>query len=689
MRNTEVYAAAAERRSVMRRASALVRLSCVAVLLFTSGCAIPAFVSGAVYHQNPSTVREQYESWLMFAHLGGALLSIAEEQFDVAGQQLDAVDVARAHLPPGMAQLAARYMELCRQLAGMIEQVFDSLDAAGQLLSRNDLAEGGRVLAECRVRLGEAQQLLEVLDGATTEAFTLLRRSGGGMASQLNEARSALDAALALLLQLTDDYERRLGEMEEEATAKQSLRQPQLSARLDRESAWVGETLTLSGSLRLEGVALLDRALVVMLDGVDVGTARTDSTGGFTHRLTLPFEYVPKRSVRIGYSPEGGDLNRVLPVTSDEMVVTVRFHESTVSVDAPSLWHPGYPVLLAGEVVSAGTTERRQVDILWRGEPVGGTVTGPMGEFRCSIALPGGTQLGTGSLQVVVARDDGAATAPGRLTCVVEVSRVAPLVELHVAPLLLVPVPSPSLPRRLLQGEFAVAVPVESVVSSSLPLGSVAMMADWGGQPVRWEQREGAFAQEVPLRMSVWSMGVHDVTVRAAPQEPWHQPVESRATLLVVNLLVPAIWLASVGIALSLAIVLRRLRREMPAMELASAQLRQSPAAATHTEHFVVAGRAGPRLLVLRLYYRAVVLLQTVLGVAFRPDMTLREYQTAVARLIPGVRDVFFRLTSLGEHALYAGREPVEADIRTGTELLQSLYQSDELRLPDAEEEGQ
>ncbi|MBN1153231.1 MAG: DUF4129 domain-containing protein, partial [Dehalococcoidia bacterium] len=603
--------------------------------------------------------------------------------------QLASVEVARAHLPGSLVELATRYVELCDQLAVTVEQLFDGLGQAEGLLAANDLAESGRVLADSRVLLTDAQNLLDVLDTATVEVFTLLRRSGGGTAAELDDARTALDAALALLLELTEDYERRMQRVDAEAVAKQKLQQPVVSATLDRDAVWVGEALTLLGEVRVEGAALGDREMDVLLDGAVIGTLRTDSDGRFLHQMSVPFEYLPRRSIEVAFSPRDADLSLLLPATSGEMVVTPRYHESALAVAAPALVYPGYPVVITGNVVSTGNVEGRQIDVCWHGAVVGTTLSGVQGTFRCTATLPFEAVPGEDWLEVYVANDNAAKSAPATLTRDFKVSVVVPRLVVEVPQAVFVPSPSLSVARQLFSGEFVLTVPVEGVLHSSLPLGDVSMVASWDDREVRWNQLAGEFARDVPLRMSVWSMGVKEVTVRAIPREPWHRPAESHAELLVVNLFIPVVWTIAVATALILAVALRRrfgrderlpqpggFPEAVPSLSMAV------PESVFGPEH------SGPRHLLVYLYYRAVALLQTVFGTGIRGDMTLREYRATVARHIPSAIDAFSRLTSLAERALYAGQEPAGEDLVRGTEALQSVQSSDDLKRSEDEEES-
>jgi hypothetical protein len=675
----------------MQRLARMVCGFCAALVLLTSGCAGGVVNPGTIYHSDPSTVRERYEAWLLFAHLAGALESVASQDFGRSGEQFSAVKIDRAHIPSSLVDLATRYTELCNELADTIESLYDSLEKAERMLAANDVQQAGLAIGASRSLLTQAREQLAALEDATLEVFTMLRRSGGGgTTAQLDQARASLEAALARLLQLTAEYERRADAAEASAAGKRVLTQPLLTLELDRDAVWVGETVALSGAVTVGAAPLGGRSVRVLLDGVEVGRVRSDGRGAFSHDLVIPFEYVPRHVVQVSFVPEGDDLSRFQPALSGEIVLTVRFHQSLLTVAAPARMYPGFPVALAGTVESAGNVNSRQVEVQWRGETIGMTLTRPEGGFECTVMLPDEAPLGQSVIQLSVAADDESATGPAAGEMDVEVTTLAPLLDVSVGRLLFVPALSLSLPRQLLGGDFVRMVPVTGEVHSLLPLGVVSMSADSGGRQVRWEQRDSAFQREVPLEMSAWSMGMRTITVRVAGQEPWHHPAELRARLLVVNLFIPFVWLIAIAVALVLGLVFRRLWRADSAQPLSPAPLATVqglmaiPVDVTADE-----AHTGTRSVVVRLYYRAVALFQSTAGILLRRDMTLSDYLAIVAARMPLARHAFSRLTGLAERALYGRREPDQSDVSAGRELLQKLKPERESGRVDDVEESQ
>ena len=677
----------------MRGSAAVARAARGLVVVFlalAAGCSQAPLDEGPVYHTEPDSVRERYEAWLLFAHLGDALQSVAAEQFDRSGEQLAAVRVDRAHLPSSLIDLAGRYLELCNELSDGVERLYAVLGDVDVALANNDLARARVALDSGGSLLSQSRETLGALERATVEVMSLLRRSGaGGTTAQLDQARQTLDEAMARLLQLALEYESRLAQAERVVEEKRSLQQPVLTLRLDRDAAWVGETVTLSGRLSAGSAALAERAVDILLDGVEGGRVVTGADGRFVHELTVPFEYLPRRTVQAVFQPAGADLTLHRPAFSTDSVLTVRYHQSMATVVVPAKLHPGLMTDLSGVVESAGGIAARTVQVRWQGEVLGLCVTGLAGGFTCPVQLPESVPSGECALVLEVESDDSNRTAPVSVDMVTEVVRVAPRLDLTVTPVLLVPSPSLSLPRQLLGGDFVRMVPVTGGLSSPLPLSAPAMTASWGERSVRWQEMGGPFEREVPLQVSIWSMGLRTVTVRATPLEPWHRAAEARAHLLVVNLFVPLVWLLVVGVAVLLGLAVRRghagVRMPSTVPNTGVRGHAAMPWQAGARRGFA----AGPAGVVLDAYYRAVALLQSVFGLALRREMTLREYGRSISARVPAASRLFGRLTALAEQALYGAQPPGRREVALGRRLLAALGGLGRGRGDREEEDGQ
>jgi hypothetical protein len=192
--------------------------------------------------------------------------------------------------------------------------------------------------------------------------------------------------------------------------------------------------------------------------------------------------------------------------------------------------------------------------------------------------------------------------------------------------------------------------------------------------------------------MSIWATGIRTVTVRVLPHEPWHRGTEAHAQVIAVNLLIPIVWMLVIVLALILGLALRRFWPWPVRLESVS-----SPAATLGTQSVVASGAGvsvdprykGARLQLVRLYYRAVVFIQSTSGVGLRRDMTVREYRSLVSGHVPSVSGAFSRLTALVEKALYDQQEPGRGDVASGRDSLEAVDPQSEDHECSAEEAPQ
>jgi hypothetical protein len=155
---------------------------------------------------------------------------------------------------------------------------------------------------------------------------------------------------------------------------------------------------------------------------------------------------------------------------------------------------------------------------------------------------------------------------------------------------------------------------------------------------------------------------------------------------------VPLVWFVVVGVAVLLGLAVRR-SFEVARAPVALAGSGDSERAALPFRSDAVGQHrtevAGPTGMVLDAYCRAVALLQSVLGVLLRREMTLREYGRSISARVPAISRVFGRLTALAEHALYGAQPPGRREAALGRRLLAALGGLGRVRGDREAEDGQ
>ncbi|MBN1857528.1 MAG: DUF4129 domain-containing protein [Dehalococcoidia bacterium] len=662
----------------MRRRLRVTCTLCASITLLCCGCIAVPEREGPVFHVDPSGVHERFEVGLLFEHLDAMLGALASEDFTATQDGLRNVNIDRAHLPASVFDVCNRYVELCNLLTDTIGSLRLAVEDCESSLENNDLTGAGLSLGISRSLLTRAREQLIALEKATAEAFVLLRRSGqGGSSSQLEQSRLMISRTMERVTLLASEYESRLDAAFLEATVKNDLLQPDLTLHVRDDAVWVGDITAVSGVLSVDGKPITNKEITLLIDGVGVGVAQTDGDGAFARSVTLPFEYVPRHIVRASYQPEGDDLGRYRAVTSDDYVMTVRFHTSTVALAVPSQMHPGLGATVVGTIDSSGPTEGREVMILVGDDAVGTRQVGPEGDFSIDFRVAENAVEGEVQVKAFVPADDSARCAPCDFTVDTEVTTVEPTVELSMSRFAFVPSLSSSLLRQAVTGTFVGLETVSVDVYSSLPLSVMHMSAAAGERQALWTQDEIHAEVQVPVECRVWDMGMRQLIVRASADEPWHRPTEATAQLMLVNLLIPNVLLVSLGVVLGLGVLNRRRLRhavlEPEPLPLPVLQSIPYDVAVAAVDGISFDDVGGSRQLLARLYYQAVVVLQKTLGVMLRREMTLREYLVSVQQRLGFEPRIFGKLTMLAEEAMYGPREPDRQSARLGRRLLAML----------------
>jgi hypothetical protein len=216
------------------------------------------------------------------------------------------------------------------------------------------------------------------------------------------------------------------------------------------------------------------------------------------------------------------------------------------------------------------------------------------------------------------------------------------------------------------------------------PLSEALIKMGLGKSQVELASAEdGAFDTEIRVWMGFGVIGSQDLAIQVLPQEPWHAPLVTIRTVLMVNMINSGGILA---ILIFLGIYLPgRLRRRLGAYPgraarpaIATAQLEPTPtysgrvSALTSTEASDEAG-GEPRDRILRWYRLVVRLLQGITKAWLGPQQTLREFATESSRVLGPAAKYFAERTIMVERLLYSPHRPTEEDVGKSEQLSHTI----------------
>jgi len=632
-----------------------------------------AVVSGAapVPHEDPLTAESRFNFVPPLLHYGDIFGRIAERDYENAIALLRELKIDFANLPQEIVFIMARYNELSADLTRTLDRLDAVLDSCEQLLSQNKLDEVAPRLDEAGGIVEEVVEFIDTIGIATDEMLGLLAPFVSPQeAEALSSARARLQKAIERLRELEEWYRSRLETFEEEAEEKETLLSTELTLDLAPAQVWVGDPVTLSGTLKAEDVPVPARDVSVFLRGKEFTSATTGEDGSYECRFALPYWYTPRIAAQCFYLPRGDDKSGFTAASSELRTIDVLFHPTDVTVDVPDLVYPGLPAEIRGEVVSQGNTVGREVSVLLDGQPLFEAITDNHGSFRHQALLTGETTAGGHRLSIRVAPEDESRSAGASSDRTLNVVKVTPEMLVYPPKFVVLPRTVELSGRPLFPLSLCGRVELEGELRSPLPMQGAALTLEMAGVSTTVTTDGGDFelGMDLPFKFSL--VGLEELKLGLAPAEPWHLAAERRATVFVVNLVylgivVMALALAGVALLVKTSRVIRRRRQSLFYPEEP-----ESPVAVAGSNlPEVEPGLHDTRGLILEAYYSAVAAVQKLARVLLRPQMTLREFLSQVAPPLGGLAGVFTRLTGLAERVLYSHHVFGEGD----TSLAQGL----------------
>jgi len=591
-------------------------------------------------HENPSTAESHFNFAPPLFHYSEIFGQVADKNYLEARALIQELKPDYAHLPEEMIFIMARYNDLTTDLTQRLDILDGKLDECEQLLSQNKLDEASVKLGETRGLVGEAAGLIENISMATDELLELLPPFVSPQeAGAVNEAKARLQKALQRLSDLEAWYRDRLNAIETEAKGKEDLSATELTLNISPAQVWVGEQAALSGTLKAGGIPLPNRNLSISLEGGHFATATTTKNGSYEASFALPYWYTPEIEAQAFYLPQGDDKSSFLASSSTMEKIAVLFYPTSLKIETPEKAYPGLLTEISGKVSSEGNIAGRNINGLLDGEPLFETTTDDNGSFQHQVLLAEETWVGRHKLSIAVAPEDKSRSAGTSSDKALTVLKVTPELKVH-APTVIV------MPQR---------IEVAGEVHSPLPLQGAAVTLEMAGVSTTTNVDEGEFELDLDLPLKLNVVGFEEMKLNLAPSEPWQLPTECKASIFVINSLYLGIVLAALVLA-GVLLTLRRPRilRQRGLLSISPEELQAPDIAMESYLPKIKPGAGDIKGVILQAYYMAAAGVQRLARVLFKPQMTLREFLSQVTPTLGRFAELFAKLTSLAEKALYS-----------------------------------
>mgnify|MGYP006285901417 FL=1 len=619
-------------------------------LLLLPAC-VPEATPDTIRHEDPATVRSSYSVTHLLLQVGTAMRSL-EHEGETARLLVAETDASTLTLPPDMRHVWSRYRNLLAQLSDTIADLKRSLIAAEDSLSRNRLEHARVMLDECEGLMDEGNDQIEQLETATAEILHVAHRlEGGRNATGLAHARDSLDAAMERLSQLLQSYAERVQRAVESSAGKEYLVSPDLTCRLSQNSAWLGGSIIVSGSLSDGHEPVTERQISIMFDEDEVASITTDAQGSYSAPISIPFIYSPSAYIEAVFFPTQDDAQRYRSAYSGARRITLRYHNTTAQISPPGELYPGLTAEVAGQLSSLGSVSSRLVTLYLDGVEVGAAFSERDGSFRCAVHVPRTIGTGTKKLTAIAQEADTTATAPGETTLHVSVMRVTPALSARFPRILVYPLFGVYDGAAIRAFDSRDGIEIQAHMESPLPLGGSVLSGKWNGEQLADVAAGPRVAISSPP-LHPLQAGWQEFHLELTQPQPWHTVAASRGRLFIINLyiLIPGALLFLLAAAWALHV------RRRSAL---SATFRATVAAPDTTPMEPVPALSpslslSPHHAVVRWYWVALRKCIKHAGLAIPRSMTMREATATITGHMPFLAKLVRALTSLAEEALYS-----------------------------------
>ena len=394
-----------------------------------------------------------------------------------------------------------------------------------------------------------------------------------------------------------------------------------------------GGTVSLNGSLTLNGTGVSNEILLFYVNGSYFGAITTSQHGAFSGNLSIPFIYSHAAVVE---ALSAANATRGLGGTrSNALLFTILFSQTNIVVADPPAYLPGASFSVHGNLTTADgiPLPEAPVTVTYQRDSVDTTTDGA-GGFRAHFIVPNNATDGT---YYVYARF----TPRGIYGPSFNFTSIA-VYHLHLSWALSIP--------KLSWAGFSTHIDGTVTANGTVvPNTEITLDSPWGSSTAATD-KDGHFDAVLSVSTLEFAFS-RDVTITGSPSEPYIAGSTVVATLGLFNILVVILPAAIIGVAgyeaNSLG-VFQSLRRRNQEATLSTLPEEASGIAVPSSD-------SGPEP--LRLLRRALALASKRFTIVFRPSNTIRETLSMVKTRDDGEAFLLFsRVLLAAEDFLYGQR---------------------------------
>ena len=644
----------------------LAALALTLVLVSVFGPCLPAIAEPAFTpHEDPSTTASTMDAYSFLIQYGDIFALMANKQYDNASrlsEQLSHITVSE-----DLTYVINRYNQLTQQLITTLNDLQTTLDKTSTLLDQYRLNEAAQTLNHAGISVAQAQILLGDLKDATTAFSQRLGIYAASTQTKVQQAYNQLENMLQTLNGLINQYHQLLQKANQRAQEikTQNLQQPTITLTLNSSKCFVGDYVTVEGTLTTSMQPMMNRAVKLVLDGTEIASTISGADGTYRFAIKVPYKYVDSMTVCALYTPEGSDQGEYLAATSPTTQLRVQFYQTTLTFSAPNIAYPGLPLTVKGEVTSQdGSNNQRVIEVQLSDAGKTQVKTDQNGAFNATFTIDPMTPIGIHTLTVTVQPQNRYIGATQQTT--VKVQKMATTLKVAASTFIVLPT------QLQISG---------NVNSAAGPLKNVKVQVEFTNLSATTQtQDNGSFNLQLNIPLNVALAGYQELTVKAQPTQPWQATAQTQTHVFTLNSLSTGVAVASLlsvfGVMLMKFAKPKKPKETTVQIEDLTGpkriENRITPAVVAIPKSKATA-RVGK---ILQVYVETLEAVQRTTGSLLMPDMTIREYAQKIERQLVDVAEDFFMLTRLAEKSLYASHQPQQEDLDQATNLADTVRRS-------------
>jgi len=390
----------------------------------------PQPVGASVSQEDPDLATPVYDGISLFDYYSATLDQVVARQPDEVRTAL--ADIPFANMPDAISDTTGHLSDYILNIAASLVQNDADLAALNTLLTRSQLAAAADLKAFTLRNIGTAESVLNQMQNAVTAIGSEFQVAAAPADSAL---RAAYDGVIARITKIRDQFTGTRRQLESIEAAK-PLTVTGLTLDVIPLSAYVGDTITVSGMLESGGQPLSGREVTLLFNGSPALTAVTDFSGGYRAALTVPYIYSSPLNVQTAYYPSGRDVGVYLAAASPAVPLTVLFYAADLSLRLPEATYPGRDVAVAGtfDYDTSPVPASRTLEVYL--DNIQSIITTAGEEFSFNITLTG---IIPGNHTITVASPASGRYAPAHASAVLSVTQLVPVLDLQISSVSFIP----------------------------------------------------------------------------------------------------------------------------------------------------------------------------------------------------------------------------------------------------------